>query len=1822
MSCSISSLAESISTRSQLQREAPETMNPFSNSRSRSRSARSLGAVCALILIALAFAPARAEAQSACTASTPTQFEPFPPGVSRPASLTPGSAVLSLYHNAAGAPRLMNAEVFGYSVLDISNPASPRALLYDDFRLDPSTATTNTIAQHGDGQSYIATTSVSPDGQRIAFSMNGPASPPWHTLAGRSDGAEGFGMWGDFPPTAAQGTAVQAVGGRYIAYSVEGTDRVTAADITSLPTANADFQALNIPYETTGLPAGYRMSFFGNYLVYVTTSGVLTVYDASNPGPAGSITSAYKSVSIPYLTTDPSHRTAANFTAALDPGDSTKLWILIEVSAAGGEKAPSYGLVAVTRDGNGNLTATASPGLFQVPWQPAETWWNAGNASSLVSLNGVLFVVMWAQRFQPTQQFGFYATTTTTWPTAGPIQVVAAANFNLPALSAASYAAGGTAAYQYFPTGPRAFVIPLTCAPVNPKATSSLTATAYGVAVPNNGSLWIGDYVTVTPTIIPAPAQQPLTGFGWNLDIDFHSGAGVEDAGATPRIKEPDNGVLLGVGQPPNPISFYGPCDPAYLPTPSPGSGAGCWASVLNNNLTGGPDFTGSEAAGTSKPMTIAMEANNQYGTSGTTTFTINWKVPAAKVASTQILSGGAALVSASDGHPAASGFKWYFGPAANNLTQQTSCTTASCASTTYQTAGSYFYWLTTPYNNGFSTPDYNGTTVVGLPFTVSDFVPAFTVNGSASGPVTALITTPPLSVVNNSQRGSGINATYEYSLCTPALSCSDAYVPFGIGDTSGATATIPSPGTVGQYALKFRATYGGGPGTKIVWPASGYFTVNAVNIPVTTATTNAPNNTVTAGNSVTLSCSATGGTGPYNSWAWFSNGQQFSTQQNYTFTATNGGSTDVTLPVACTATDSGGQTSLESAVVTLTIHPSAKPVVNASANPNPVTGGNQVTFSCGVTSGGTPPYSYSWSGTVGGNIPSQNFSFTPSNTSGSPQSQDLTCTVTDSAGQVGTAGVHLVVNSSSSGPPSGGSLTVSASANPNPVQGGQSTVLSCSASGGNGNYSYQWSGSLGNFSNQQNFTFPATNNGSVNQSSLLTCTVTDSSGKSGLANFTLTVAPAGPSCPSVDFKVYASNGTQLQTSSGPLGITIPMSASLGDNLAFTVSGVANQFDWNFGDGSAHKTGPISDPTVTFARHAYTSGGNYTATLRPICSDGTTWGTGMSYPIQVAGPTGQFSAAYQDATPITYTQVTAYKNVVFTAQDSPSLVDAGSYAWDFGDGNTTSGSSTAVHAYEPGTFTARLTVTKNGFPVSTTLAMTVPAPPEPPKWVVPGMAYVNGAVPGTIWQSDVTIMNPSTLAATYSVAFLDASVAPITDYSQLNWTSLSLQPLTSVASSNVLGGFFGKSLGAYGALMVRGDVAPLPPVITARTFNNGDPAKGTFGLSVPQSSVSGGVSAQAAPAASILVGLRQDAAAYTNIGLVNLHNDWATVELDFSDGLTAASLGTLTTQINPYQSVQINKPLQDGRFVPAGGFAGTSLTPESHLYTVRVKILQGTGVYPYATVIDAGTTDPIVVTPTASPSNAYRIPGVVRLTGANGELWRSRVTVSNPSAAGRSVHMVLWYQACNAGGCSNLNSTQGEVAFIPGQTQSWDDFVNVWLTYKGFISVADTTSYANSYLDISPSVGDTNSDPLVVLGETYNATPAGHVGLQIPGYTPLDGVSSTGAYKRLALTGLASTASYRTNVALFVIAGTPGKWANVHVLSAQGTDLRDIPVFVDSTGFTQVGNATLFGGLSGDLSRLSIVIDNIDAGATIGAYATVIDNTSGDSTFVKATPVP
>ncbi len=272
----------------------------------------------------------------------------------------------------------------------------------------------------------------------------------------------------------------------------------------------------------------------------------------------------------------------------------------------------------------------------------------------------------------------------------------------------------------------------------------------------------------------------------------------------------------------------------------------------------------------------------------------------------------------------------------------------------TLDTTGTYSYWLTASYANGYVTPDYAGTAAMGT-YTVTDFAPAFTVNGSASGPISA-VASQSLNVQNSSQRSAGISATYQYSLCllTP---CADNYVSWGAmldAAASGSppsSATIPVPATVGSYALKIKVSY---PGGTAYWPdPSGIasFPLNVVSPLAVTASVSPSNQT--AGQYVTFSCSATGGLPPY-SYQWrspISFVVPGATQPTYQTTSSVAGP----LTAWCFVTDSQSTPATSSASATATITASIPISVSVSVSPNPAKVNQTVTFSCSATGGSRP---------------------------------------------------------------------------------------------------------------------------------------------------------------------------------------------------------------------------------------------------------------------------------------------------------------------------------------------------------------------------------------------------------------------------------------------------------------------------------------------------------------------------------------------------------------------------------------------------------------------------------------------------------------------------------------------------------------------------------------------------------------------------------------------------------------------------------------------------------------------------------------------------
>lgn len=186
--------------------------------------------------------------------------------------------------------------------------------------------------------------------------------------------------------------------------------------------------------------------------------------------------------------------------------------------------------------------------------------------------------------------------------------------------------------------------------------------------------------------------------------------------------------------------------------------------------------------------------------------------------------------------------------------------------------------------------------------------------------------------------------------------------------------------------------------------------------------------------------------------------------------------------------------------------------------------------------------------------------------------------------------------------------------------------------------------------------------------------------------------------------------GTTTQTVTVTIGPQLPVRvleqpaaspnpATAGAPVTFSAKAVSDlslnlTYTWDFGDGTSGTGNPVT--------HAYAAAGTYVSKVS--VSDGTNTVTANVTEFVTPAPvfTSAPSAAPNPAglgQSITFTAVATEGNATLT------------FAWDFGDGATGTGSST-THAYSTaGVFTATVTVTDNlGGHVSGTVSVTVLAP--------------------------------------------------------------------------------------------------------------------------------------------------------------------------------------------------------------------------------------------------------------------------------------------------------------------------------------------------------------------------------------------------------------------------------------------------------------------------------------------------------------------------------
>jgi PKD repeat protein len=330
-----------------------------------------------------------------------------------------------------------------------------------------------------------------------------------------------------------------------------------------------------------------------------------------------------------------------------------------------------------------------------------------------------------------------------------------------------------------------------------------------------------------------------------------------------------------------------------------------------------------------------------------------------------------------------------------------------------------------------------------------------------------------------------------------------------------------------------------------------------------------------------------------------------------------------------------------------------------------------------------------------------------------------------------------------------------------------------------------------------------------------------------------------------------------------------------------------------------------------------------------------------------------------------------------------------SWAWDFGDGGSSTEQNPSYTFASAGTFTVSLTVANAGGSDTATQDVSVTLGQNLTEtYFIPAAALAAGAE-GSFFQTDVDINNSGAAAANFAFLWLPRGA------DNSNPTQSSTYDLAAGASvrfENVLADVFGAEPDIAGALAVVSNSADLK--MASRTYNV-PTAKiaGTFGQALP------GIPAdelimQGETEYIIFMSENDDLRA--NLGCVNGVNDSVRIIVDIYDD-EGDMLETRNMDLNPWSNNQFNRIFED--YTPTNGYA-----------TVRAN-KAGAAYYCYGSVLDNMTSDPTSILPTEygdpAPFVTYFIPAAALAAGAEGSFFQTDVDIQNSGTAAATYNF-MW----------------------------------------------------------------------------------------------------------------------------------------------------------------------------------------------------------------------
>jgi len=432
----------------------------------------------------------------------------------------------------------------------------------------------------------------------------------------------------------------------------------------------------------------------------------------------------------------------------------------------------------------------------------------------------------------------------------------------------------------------------------------------------------------------------------------------------------------------------------------------------------------------------------------------------------------------------------------------------------------------------------------------------------------------------------------------------------------------------------------------------------------------------------------------------------------------------------------------------------------------------------------------------------------------------------------------------------------------------------------------------------------------------------------------------------------------------------------------------------------------------------------------------------------------------------------------------------------------------------------------------------------------------NGAgTGGSLWRSDVGLLNRSTMTNQLKIRMEMPGLAVDRD--------LELAPGEHLVMADIV-----SELGLSGSGSLR--IFSFEPLtVTSRTYNVS--TEGTFGQYLGGVTGPGGlINGDSA----VLMHLREDEVARSNIGILNAGRRAARVRVVLYDG-SGVEVGRANRTVDPRKIKQLNRPFH--------AIAGrTDINPG---YAV-ITVLNGEEVVVYGSVVDAGTNDPTTI-PMKDDAGAasVRVAAAAHGEGAEGSVWRTDLGLLNLGAQTAEASVIFHP--------SSGPDLAMIVSLSSGEHQVLDDVVGR-LAGEG-----------------AGSLEIVSSTPVLVSSRTYNQSLAGTFGQYLDGFYDSDTI---GEGEQVWLPQLQQNPEFRTNLGLL---NSSLERATVKV------DLHDADGMLLSTterniaGGERIQLQEPYDRLAGrsDITGGYAVV-KVLAGRGVSAYASVVDNRTNDPTTV------